>query len=539
MKFIFVTGGVISSLGKGLVASSLGLLMKARGFSVNLVKIDPYLQVDAGTMSPYEHGEVFVTEDGGETDLDIGNYERFIDRNLTSRNSITTGRIYWNVLKKERAGKYLGKTVQVIPHITDEVKSTLLELGRDYDITIVEIGGTVGDIEGQPFLEAIRQMKKDLSKKNTLYLHVSLLPFLKVTSETKTKPTQHSVKELRSIGIQPDILVVRSEVPVSDKIKEKLALFCDVEKQAVIEALDVSDIYRIPLMLEKEGLDSIAVKMLELKDTSKNLDFWKDIVNRLENPKLQVNIGIVGKYVQLKDSYKSLIEAITHAGINNWCQVNIKWIDAEKLESPYFYDIIDGEIKSLRLSGILVPGGFGERGIEGMVHAIKYARENNIPFLGICLGLQCAIIEFARNVCGLENANSTEFDPETPYPVIDLMESQKSVSEKGGTMRVGSYKAVLKEGSLVKRLYGVSEISERHRHRYEVNREFVSIIEGKGLSVSGTSPDGRLVEFVENPLCDFFVATQAHPEFKSRPVKPSPLFDGFIKACLSRGEKNG
>lgn len=539
MKFIFVTGGVISSLGKGLVASSLGLLMKARGFSVNLVKIDPYLQVDAGTMSPYEHGEVFVTEDGGETDLDIGNYERFIDRNLTSRNSITTGRIYWNVLKKERAGKYLGKTVQVIPHITDEVKSTLLELGRDYDITIVEIGGTVGDIEGQPFLEAIRQMKKDLSKKNTLYLHVSLLPFLKVTSETKTKPTQHSVKELRSIGIQPDILVVRSEVPVSDKIKEKLALFCDVEKQAVIEALDVSDIYRIPLMLEKEGLDSIAVKMLELKDTSKNLDFWKDIVNRLENPKLQVNIGIVGKYVQLKDSYKSLIEAITHAGINNWCQVNIKWIDAEKLESPYFYDIIDGEIKSLRLSGILVPGGFGERGIEGMVHAIKYARENNIPFLGICLGLQCAIIEFARNVCGLENANSTEFDPETPYPIIDLMESQKSVSEKGGTMRVGSYKAVLKEGSLVKRLYGVSEISERHRHRYEVNREFVSIIEGKGLSVSGTSPDGRLVEFVENPLCDFFVATQAHPEFKSRPVKPSPLFDGFIKACLSRGEKNG
>lgn len=539
MKFIFITGGVISSLGKGLVASSLGLLMKARGFSVNLVKIDPYLQVDAGTMSPYEHGEVFVTEDGGETDLDIGNYERFIDRNLTSRNSITTGRIYWNVLKKERAGKYLGKTVQVIPHITDEVKSTLLELGRDYDITIVEIGGTVGDIEGQPFLEAIRQMKKDLGKKNTLYLHVSLLPFLKVTSETKTKPTQHSVKELRSIGIQPDILVVRSEVPVSDKIKEKLALFCDVEKQAVIEALDVSDIYRIPLMLEKEGLDSIAVKMLELRDTSKNLDFWKDIVNRLENPKLQVNIGIVGKYVQLKDSYKSLIEAITHAGINNWCQVNIKWIDAEKLESPYFYDIIDGEIKSLRLSGILVPGGFGERGIEGMVHAIKYVRENNIPFLGICLGLQCAIIEFARNVCGLENANSTEFDPETPYPVIDLMESQKSISEKGGTMRVGSYKAVLKEGSLVKRLYGVSEISERHRHRYEVNRQFVSIIEGKGFSVSGTSPDGRLVEFVENPLCDFFVATQAHPEFKSRPVKPSPLFDGFIKACLSRGEKNG
>lgn len=539
MKFIFITGGVISSLGKGLVASSLGLLMKARGFSVNLVKIDPYLQVDAGTMSPYEHGEVFVTEDGGETDLDIGNYERFIDRNLTSKNSITTGRIYWNVLKKERAGKYLGKTVQVIPHITDEVKSTLLELGSDYDITIVEIGGTVGDIEGQPFLEAIRQMKKDLGKKNTLYLHVSLLPFLKVTSETKTKPTQHSVKELRSIGIQPDILVVRSEVPVSDKIKEKLALFCDVEKQAVIEALDVSNIYRIPLMLEKEGLDSIAVKMLELKDTSKNLDFWKDIVNRLENPKLQVNIGIVGKYVQLKDSYKSLIEAITHAGINNWCQVNIKWIDAEKLESPYFYDIIDGEIKSLRLSGILVPGGFGERGIEGMVHAIKYVRENNIPFLGICLGLQCAIIEFARNVCGLENANSTEFDPETPYPVIDLMESQKSVSEKGGTMRVGSYRAVLKEGSLVKRLYGISEISERHRHRYEVNREFVSIIEEKGLSVSGTSPDGKLVEFIENPLCDFFVATQAHPEFKSRPVKPSPLFDGFIKACLSRGDKNG
>jgi len=536
MKFIFITGGVISSLGKGLVASSLGLLLKSRGFSVNIVKIDPYLQVDAGTMSPFEHGEVFVTEDGGETDLDIGNYERFLDANLSSKNSITTGRIYWSVLSKERKGLYLGKTVQVIPHITDEVKCMLRELAEGYDVTIVEVGGTVGDIEGQPFLEAIRQMKKDLGKKNTLYVHVSLLPFLRTTNEIKTKPTQHSVKELRSIGIQPDILIVRTEIPVSEKIKEKLALFCDVEKEAVIEALDVRNIYEIPLILEKQNLDSIAVKMLELEERSKDLSLWKEIVDRIENPKMEVNIGIVGKYVELKDSYKSLIEALTHAGVNNQCKVNIKWVNAENLENPYFYDIINGEVKSARLSGILIPGGFGERGIEGMINAIKYVREKNVPFLGLCLGLQCAVIEFARNVCGLKDANSTEFNPNTPYPVIDLMPDQKKISEKGGTMRVGAFTAILKDGSLVSKLYDSKEVRERHRHRYEVNTDFVNTLEKNGLSISGTSPNGRLVEFVENTSCNFFVATQAHPEFKSHPGKPHPLFDGFIKACIKNKE---
>lgn len=540
MKFVFITGGVISSLGKGLVASTLGLLMKARGFTVNLVKIDPYLQIDAGTMSPYEHGEVFVTEDGGETDLDIGNYERFIDRDLSSLNSITTGRIYWNVLKKEREGKYLGKTVQVIPHITEEVKAELLEAAKNYEITIVEIGGTVGDIEGQPFLEAIRQMKNDLGKKNTVYIHVSLLPFLRATGEIKTKPTQHSVKELRSIGIQPDILVVRSEAPVSEKLKEKLALFCDVQKEAVIEALDVNSIYEIPLMLEKEHLDEIALRTLELEDRKKDLSGYREFVSSLKNPKCEVNIGIVGKYIQLKDAYKSLNEAIVHAGANNQCRVNVKWIDAERVEGPYALDIIDGEIKSARLSGILVPGGFGQRGIEGMISAVRYARERNIPFLGICLGLQCAVIEFARNVCNLEGANSTEFDPGTPNPVIDLMESQKSITEKGGTMRVGSYRAIIKEGSLVRKIYGCDEISERHRHRYEVNPAFVQTLVDHGLVVAGVSPDGKLVEFIENPACTFFVATQAHPEFKSRPGKPSPLFDSFVKACLKfYGGKNG
>lgn len=537
MKFIFITGGVISSLGKGLVASSMGLLLKSRGYSVNIVKIDPYLQIDAGTMSPYEHGEVFVTEDGGETDLDIGNYERFLDRDLSSQNSITTGRIYWNVLQKEREGKYLGKTVQVIPHITDEVKETLINLGKGFDITIVEIGGTVGDIEGQPFLEAIREMKKDLGKKNTLYIHVSLLPYLKATGEIKTKPTQHSVKELRSIGIQPDILIARTEIPIGEKIKDKLALFCDVEKEAVIEALDVKNIYEIPLMLKDQNVDLISLRLLELEEKPIDIEYWKDIVYRLKNPQKEVNIGIVGKYVQLSDSYKSLIEALTHAGINNWCRVNIKWIDAEKLENPFYEPIIDGEIKSARINGILVPGGFGVRGIEGMLNAIKYVRENNIPFLGICLGLQCAVIEFARNACGLQKANSTEFDPETPFPVIDLLEEQKAIEKKGGTMRLGSYKAILKKGSLAERLYGANEISERHRHRYEVNKKFIEKLEECGISISGTSPDGELVEFIELPSNTFFIATQSHPEFKSRPGKPAPLFDGFIKACIKYKEE--
>ena len=532
MKFIFVTGGVISSLGKGLVASSIGLLMKARGFRVNLVKIDPYLQIDAGTMSPYEHGEVFVTDDGGETDLDIGNYERFLGMNLTAQNSITTGKIYWNVLTKERQGRFLGKTVQVIPHITDEIKSSLLSLGHDFDFTVVEIGGTVGDIESQPFLEAIRQMKKDLGKENVLYVHVSLLPHIKTTDEVKTKPTQHSVKELRSLGITPDILFARTEVSLTEKVKEKLSLFCDVEKEAVIETMNTEYIYEIPVNFEIQGLGNLILDKLALSSKTPNLEYWSDIIERIKNPQQGVTIGIVGKYVELKDAYKSLIEALTHGGIANNARVKLNWIGSETLEESGCFEILDRERKSNKLNAILVPGGFGVRGIEGMIEAVRYAREKNIPFLGLCLGLQCAIIEFARNVCGLQGANSTEFEPETPYPVIDFLPEQKIITNKGGTMRVGAYTAILKEGSLVSKIYGKREVSERHRHRYEVNNKFKDIFEENGLTLSGTSPDGRLVEFIEISELKFFVATQAHPEFKSRPDMPHPLFSSFIKAAL-------
>jgi CTP synthase len=535
MKFIFITGGVISSLGKGITAASLGRLLKARGFKVNMIKIDPYLQIDAGTMSPYEHGEVFVTEDGGETDLDLGHYERFIDENLTKNNNITTGKIYWSVLTKERKGEYLGKTVQVIPHITNEIKDWIKRLGEGYDITIVEIGGTVGDIESLPFLEAIRQFKKDVGKENVLYIHVSLLPYIRAAGELKTKPTQHSVKELRSIGIQPDILICRTEMPISDKIREKLALFCDVDKDAVIEARDARTIYEVPLNLEKEGLGKLVTKKLNLPDREPDLKEWRRFVDRVINPLNEITIGIVGKYVELKDAYLSITEALIHAGAKNDTKVNINWIHSERLENEEFEEILDRYRENNQLDGILVPGGFGDRGVEGKINAIKYARENDIPFLGICMGMQCAVIEFARNVCGLEGANSTEFDENTKYPVVDLLPEQKEIDAKGGTMRLGAYPAILKEGTLAYKLYGKKEVYERHRHRYEVNPEYHEILENHGLTISGKSPDGRLAEFIEIDKNRYFIATQAHPEFKSRPNKPHPLFDGLVRAAL--GEK--
>ncbi len=527
MKIVFITGGVISSLGKGLVASSLGLLLESRGFDVNIAKIDPYLQIDAGTISPYEHGEVFVTEDGGETDLDVGNYERFLNKNLTKDNSITTGRIYYSVLTKERAGAYLGKTVQVIPHVTNEVKNMLLSVCSGHDILIVEIGGTVGDIESQPFLEAAREMKNDLGKENICYIHVSLLPYLRVTQELKTKPTQHSVKELRSLGIQPDILVVRSEVHVPMGIKEKLALFTDVPVSNILEAVDTDNIYKIPVLLEAQQFSKSVATVLNLEEGILNLDRYLDFLDKFESAREVVRVGVVGKYVELKDTYKSLIEALKHAAAENKVKLEIEWINAEQLENGYYENVL----KEAKVKGIVVPGGFGTRGIEGMVNAVRFARENNIPFLGLCLGLQIAVIEFARNVCNLAGANSTEFDSNTPYPVIDKMESQKNLTQLGGTMRLGAQKAILKEDSLTYKIYGSKEISERHRHRYEVNNQFVPIFEKNGLKVSGTSPTGKLVEFMEIENHPFFIVTQAHPEFKSRPLSPHPLFVKFIDAC--------
>ncbi|WP_459202514.1 glutamine hydrolyzing CTP synthase [Methanococcus sp. CF] len=533
MKYIFVTGGVVSSLGKGITSSSLGRLLKARGLNVNMIKIDPYLQIDAGTMSPFEHGEVFVTDDGGETDLDLGNYERFVDIGLKADNNITTGKIYWSVLSKERRGDYLGKTVQVIPHITNEIKDRIKALGKDSDITIIEIGGTVGDIESLPFLEAIRQFKKDVGKENVLYVHVSLLPYIRSAGELKTKPTQHSVKELKGIGIQPDILVCRSEIPVSEKIREKLALFCDVEKEAVIECKDARTIYEVPLNLEKEGLGKLVTEKLNLKDSTPDLSEWRAIVDRIINPMNEVTIGVVGKYVELKDAYMSIMEALGHAGAKNDTKVNINWVNAEELENKNYKEVLDKLVEDEKLDGILVPGGFGDRGIDGKINAVRYARENNVPFLGICLGMQCAVIEFARNVCGLK-ANSTEFDEETENPVIDYIPEQREITEKGGTMRLGAYPAILTENSLASKLYGSINVSERHRHRYEVNPEYHEILTKNGLIISGMSPDGKLAEFIELENHKYFIATQAHPEFKSRPNKPHPLFYGLVKASIEK-----
>jgi CTP synthase len=528
-KFIFITGGVVSSIGKGLTSASLGRLLKSYGLEVTIQKFDPYLNVDPGTMNPFQHGEVFVTEDGGETDLDLGHYERFIDENLSKKSNVTAGSVYWTIVTKERRGDFLGGTVQVIPHVTDEIKSRVWDLAEEKkaDIVITEVGGTVGDIEGLPFLEAIRQFRKDVGRENVFYVHVTLVPYLEAPAELKTKPTQHSVMKLREIGIQPDAIVCRSDRPLGEEIRKKIALFCDVEPQAVISAVDVENIYEIPLLLNQEGLDKIILDHFDLK---KRADFteWKNLVTRIRNLRGYVRIALVGKYVRLPDAYLSVVEALKHAGFYHGVNVEIEWVDAEKLSAEMV------EKKLSLCDGVLVPGGFGVRGIEGKIEAIRFARENKIPLLGICLGLQCAVIEFARNVLGLREANSREFDPNTPHPVIDLMPEQEKVKDMGGTMRLGAYPCRLKEGTKAKKAYGVDEVQERHRHRYEVNNDYRSQLEEKGLIGSGTSPDDKLVEIVEIVNHPWFVACQFHPEFKSRPNRPHPLFRDFIGAALKR-----
>ncbi len=530
-KYIFVTGGVVSSLGKGIASASLGLLLKQRGLHVVLQKFDPYLNVDPGTMSPFQHGEVFVTDDGAETDLDLGHYERFIDRNLSQRSNVTTGQVYEAIINRERNGGYLGKTVQVVPHVTDEIKNRIrlaAENGEGVDVVITEIGGTTGDIEGLPFLEAIRQMRLDQGHDNVLYIHLTLVPYIKAAQEIKTKPSQHSVKGLREIGIQPDILLCRCDRPLSQEIKAKIALFCNVEERSVIEAIDAESIYHVPLKLWKEGLDDIVVEKLRLDAGPPDLDEWEKMVHKIFSMTESVDIAIVGKYIQIVDAYKSIIESFTHAGVANDIHVNLRWVDAEKIEE-------DGPEKWLdNVDGILVPGGFGERGTEGKIAAVKYARENGVPYLGICLGLQMAVIEFARNVCGLD-AGSSEFDPDVPDPVIDLMRDQRNKSKMGGTMRLGAYPGVLQEGTLASELYGVDEISERHRHRWEVNNEYRETLAAKGLVFSGLSPDGALVEIIELPGHPYFIAVQFHPELKSRPMRAHPLFRGLVAAAKELG----
>ena len=529
-KFIFVTGGVLSSLGKGLASASIGCLLESRGFRVTLLKCDPYVNVDPGTMSPFQHGEVFVTDDGAETDLDLGHYERFTEACLTKDNNITTGQIYFSVITKERRGDYLGGTVQVIPHITDEIKRGILRVAKDVDVVIVEIGGTVGDIEGLPFLEAIRQLKADLGRENTLYVHLSLVPFITAAGELKSKPTQHSVKELLEIGIQPDILLCRADRDLPKELKKKIALFCNVSEKAVITAKDVSTIYEVPLILHREGLDENVVRMLGLPEGPQDLSAWEKGVHTIMHPSRQVTIAVVGKYLELRDAYKSLNEAIAHGGIANDCQVTIKAVDAEKIERDGPKDYLH------EVSGVLVPGGFGSRGIEGKIAAINYAREELVPFFGICLGMQCAVIEYARHVCGLNGANSREFDPHTPHPVIDLLPDQRGVTNLGGTMRLGAYPCRLVKPSKASDAYDAQEISERHRHRYEVNNEYRDVLEDHGLLLSGFSPDGSLVEMIELSCHPWFVGGQFHPEFKSRPRRPHPLFREFIRASLAYQE---
>lgn len=525
-KFIFITGGVVSSLGKGVAAASLGALLESRGLTITLQKLDPYINVDPGTMNPYQHGEVYVTDDGTETDLDLGHYERFTHAKLGRKNNVTTGQIYDAVISKERRGDYLGVTVQVIPHITDEIKNRIKQVAESVDLAIIEIGGTVGDIESLPFLEAIRQFRADMGKENTLYIHLTLVPYLKSAGELKTKPTQHSVKELRQIGIQPDIILCRTDRFLSKDVKEKIALFCNVEPESVITAKDVECIYEIPLVFHQENLDERVVEMLNIWTRSPVLDEWKKIVHKYYYPKTECTIALVGKYVHLKDSYKSLHEALIHGGLANDCRVNIRYVDSEEVEKrepdEFLWDV----------DGILVPGGFGSRGIEGKIKTITYARKMKIPYLGICLGMQLAVVEFARNVVGYKGANSREFDENTPYPVIDLMEEQKSVKQKGGSMRLGSYPSILMEGSLASRIYGRKEIRERHRHRYEVNNLFRDVLEQKGMVMSGTSPDSKLVEIIELRDHPWFIGCQFHPEFKSKPMEPHPIFVEFIKASL-------
>jgi CTP synthase len=526
-KYIFVTGGVTSSLGKGIIASSLAKLLQARGLTCTIQKFDPYINIDPGTLNPYEHGECYVTNDGAETDLDLGHYERFLNTPTSQANNITTGRVYHNVITKERKGDYLGKTVQVVPHITDEIKRNILILGETgkFDIVITEIGGCVGDIESLPFIEAARQLKWDLGEKNTLFIHLTLIPYLASAGELKTKPTQHSVKQLSESGIQPDILVCRTEHPIPQEMKRKIGLFCNVSEQDVIEARDAETIYDVPMLMKEERLDSRVLYKLDIyNDKDSNLAAWTKFLNKLKNPKFEITVGLVGKYVELKDSYKSIAEAFIHAGVANEIKVNVKWISSETAEENI-------EESLAGLDGILVAPGFGERGIQGKINAVKYARENNIPFLGICLGMQCAVIEFARNVVGLEGAHSFEMNPETPFPVIDLMHSQKDVSEKGGTMRLGAYPCKIEKGTNAFKIYGKSLIQERHRHRYEFNNDYLDQFHQAGMITSGINPDTNLVEIVELPNHPFFVGVQFHPEYKSTVEAPSPLFVQFIKAA--------
>jgi CTP synthase len=531
-KYIFVTGGVVSSLGKGLAAASIGCLLEARGIKVNLMKFDPYLNVDPGTMSPFQHGEVFVTDDGAETDLDLGHYERFTHAKLTRDNNLTTGRIYEQIITKERRGDYLGKTVQVIPHVTNEIKNAMRRVAADTEVTIVEIGGTVGDIESLPFLEAIRQMRQDLGRDNTVFVHVTLIPWIAAAQELKTKPTQHSVKEMLSIGIQPDILLCRSDRAVPREMRSKIALFCNVEEPAVIAARDVASIYEVPLTFAAEGVDSLALKYLRIEAKTPDLTKWMDIVNRAYNPKDEVSIAIVGKYVEYEDSYKSLKEALVHGALAHNLKLRVTWIEAEGLETKDAdgRPTLDYRYQLANFDGILVPGGFGKRGIEGMLNAIRYAREEDVPYFGICLGMQTACIEYARNVCGLKDANSGEFDPATPHRIIYKLRELTGVEEMGGTMRLGAWPCVLEPGSLAAEAYGTTDISERHRHRYEFNREYEAILTGAGLRITGTTPDATYVEIVEIPSHPFFLGCQFHPEFKSKPLEPHPLFRDFVAA---------
>ncbi len=525
-KFIFVTGGVLSSLGKGLAAASLGALLEARGLTITLLKMDPYINVDPGTMNPFQHGEVFVTDDGAETDLDLGHYERYLSTRMGKKNNCTTGKIYHSVISKERRGDYLGGTVQVIPHITDEIKRAIHAAAQGYDLAIVEVGGTVGDIESLPFLEAIRQFRVEAGSRNVMYIHLTLVPFIAAAGEVKTKPTQHSVNELRRIGIQPEVLICRTDRNLSADIKRKIALFCNVDADAVITAKDVTNIYEVPLNFHQEGLDDKVVEVLNIWTGRPKLDEWERIVEVMRFPKATVRIGIVGKYVDLKESYKSLSEALVHGGIGNQCRVELDYVDSEAVERDGLPDVLS------QVDGILVPGGFGQRGTEGKVRAIQFARERGIPFFGICLGMQLAVVEFARHACGLEGANSSEFDERSPAPVVDLMPDQVGVTRKGGTMRLGAYPCRVQEGSRAFEAYRAKEISERHRHRYEVNNAYREALQEKGMVLSGLSPDGKLVEMVELPDHPWFVGCQFHPEFKSRPMSPHPLFQAFIGASL-------
>ncbi|MBC5774845.1 CTP synthase [Pontibacter sp. KCTC 32443] len=529
-KYIFVTGGVTSSLGKGIISASLAKLLQARGFSVTIQKFDPYINIDPGTLNPYEHGECYVTEDGAETDLDLGHYERFLNVPTSQANNVTTGRIYYNVIMQEREGAYLGKTVQVVPHITDEIKRRMLLLGQsgEYDIVITEIGGCVGDIESLPFIEALRQLRWELGVNETCVIHLTLVPYLKAAGELKTKPTQHSVRDLSEAGVQPDILVCRSEYPIPSDLRKKIALFCNVKVNSVIESLDAETIYDVPLLMRKEKLDERVISKLKLAQKGEpELESWKEFLGRLKNPTAEVKIGLVGKYVELPDAYKSIVESFIHAGAANECKVNLKWFQSENINDENVANTLQG------LDGILVAPGFGERGFAGKLEAIRFARESKIPFFGICLGMQCATIEFARNVLGLERANSTEMDPETPHPIIDLMEDQKEITQKGGTMRLGSYACELKKGSKAYSIYGKSKITERHRHRYEFNNQYLQAFEEAGMLATGKNPETGLVEIVELQNHPWYVAAQYHPELKSTVLNPHPLFTKFVRAAMN------